>query len=67
MGSVNWQSIHLQFCDNYSSLVMVMRSVTNMQGPHVWLGFTLQFNHNFLPDSEDMSLLDTMKQMDARL
>jgi hypothetical protein len=46
---------------------MVMRSVTNMQGPHVWLGFTLQFNHNFLPDSEDTSLLDTMKQMDARL
>jgi len=67
MGSVNWQSFHLQFCDNYSSLVMVMRSVSNMQGPHAWLGFTIQFNCNFLADSEDTSLLGTMKQLDARL
>ena len=46
---------------------MVMRSVPNMQGPHAWLGFTLQFNRNFLPDSEDTSLLGTMEQLDARL
>jgi hypothetical protein len=67
MGSVNWQSRHLQLCDNYSSLVMVMRSVPNMQGPHAWLGFTIQFNCNFLADSEGTSLLGTTKQLDARL
>ena len=46
---------------------MVMRSVPNMQGPHAWLGFMIQFNCNFLADSEGTSLLGTMKQMDAWL